>query len=163
NGGRAQRPELNPPQQAGAGNGQGTVPEPPRLHGGGPPRRHRGKELIQRPPEPAGPKVVHPGSGPRPGGCPRASPPARGPAQKLTDLGAKVDLIDVASRNRKPDRKNPAYSDNVAILELKPRNRVAAVDKEVEIEVRVKNYGSTNLSNVLVEFHLNGQPNVITS
>jgi len=79
--------------------------------------------------------------------------------QELTDEGIKVHLIDVAAPNRKPDRRSPAYSDNVGIVELKPRNRVAAYDKEVEFEIRVKNYGSTDLKDVRAEIFVNGSIN----
>ncbi len=82
---------------------------------------------------------------------------------ELTEAGAKVHLIDVSAPNRKADRKTPSYSDNVGIVEFKPRNRVVAADKEVEFELRVRNYGNTDLKNVLAEFYLNGLPNVITS
>src|SRR5262249_26467088 len=51
----------------------------------------------------------------------------------------------------------------IGIVEFKPRNRVAAIDKEIEFEVRVKNYGNTDLKNVLCKFYLNGVPDVITS
>ncbi len=81
----------------------------------------------------------------------------------LTEAGAKVHLVDVASPNRKADRKNPAFSDNVGIVELKPRTRVTSVGKEVEFEVRVKNFGNTDLKNVGLRFFLNGEGRWITS
>jgi len=83
--------------------------------------------------------------------------------QEMTESGAEVHLIDVASPYRRPDRKNPAFSDNVGILELKPRSRVVALGKEVEFEVRVRNFGSTDLKNVGLRFFLNGEGRWITS
>lgn len=77
----------------------------------------------------------------------------------LTDEGVKVHLIDVAAPGRKPDRKSPAYSDNVGIVELKPRNRVTAYEKEVEFDIRVKNYGSTDLKDVRADVFVNGAMN----
>ena len=83
--------------------------------------------------------------------------------RELKDAGITVDLIDVANPARKPDRKSPQYSDNVSIVELKPRNRVVSVNQQAEIEIRVKNNGSTELKDVGVSFYLNGQGNIITS
>ncbi|MDY3558353.1 BatA domain-containing protein [Gemmata sp. JC673] len=79
---------------------------------------------------------------------------------KLTELkdgGATVHLIDVAPPARKPDRKSPPFTDNVAIVEVKPRNRVVAANQQTELEVRLKNYGSTDLKEVRVEFYVNGE------
>ena len=87
-------------------------------------------------------------------------------ADKLNELrenGVAVHLIDVANPPRKPDRKTPQFGDNVAILELKPRNRVVAVDQQTEIDVRVKNFGSIDLKDVRIEFFLNGVGNKIQS
>ncbi len=87
-------------------------------------------------------------------------------SDKLTELkdnGVTVHLIDVANPARKPDRKSPQFSDNIAILEVKPRNRVVAVDQQTEIDVRVKNFGSVDLKDVRVQFFLNGQGNKIQS
>ncbi|MBN9117741.1 MAG: BatA domain-containing protein [Planctomycetes bacterium] len=90
--------------------------------------------------------------------------------QKIGDLlkefkenGVAVHLIDVSNPARKPDRKSPPFSDNVAIVELKPRNRVVSVNQQADIEIRVKNFGSTDLKDVGVSFYLNGQGNVIPS
>jgi hypothetical protein len=91
---------------------------------------------------------------------------ADGPAisellKEYKDNGATVHLIDVANPARKPDRKSPPFSDNLAIVELKPRNRVVSVNQLVEIEVSVMNFGSTEVKNVQVAFFLNGLPRVI--
>ncbi len=83
--------------------------------------------------------------------------------KELTDAGAKIHLIDVATPYRTKERKTPVFSDNVGIVELKPRNRVAAVNQDVSFDIRVKNFGNTDLKNVMVELFLNGQGNLITT
>lgn len=93
---------------------------------------------------------------------------AEGPAisellKEYKESGIAVHLIDVGNPARKPDRKSPQFSDNVSIVELKPRNRVVSVNQQTDLEVRVKNYGSTDLKDVGVAFYLNGQGNIITS
>jgi hypothetical protein len=93
---------------------------------------------------------------------------ADGPAigdllKEYKEGGVAVHLIDVANPARKPDRKSPPFPDNVAIVELKPRNRVVSANQQGEIEVRVKNYGATDLKDVGVSFYLNGQGRVIQS
>jgi hypothetical protein len=84
--------------------------------------------------------------------------------KELTDTnGAKVHILDVASPARKEDRKTPAFSDNVGIVEFKPKNRVVPKDREVEFDIRVKNFGNTDLKDVTIQFYLNGQGNLISS
>ena len=82
---------------------------------------------------------------------------------EMKDLGITVHLIDVANPARKPDRKSPQFSDNVAILEVKPRNRVVAANQQTDIEVRIKNYGGTDLKEVRIDFYLNGVKDLIPS
>jgi hypothetical protein len=83
--------------------------------------------------------------------------------KEFKESGIAVHLIDVGNPARKPDRKSPPFSDNVSIVELKPRNRVVSVNQQTDVEVRVKNYGSTDLKDVGIAFYLNGQGNIITS
>jgi hypothetical protein len=86
-------------------------------------------------------------------------------AQEIKDIqdaeGAKVHIVDVASPFRKLDRKTPAFSDNVGILELRPKHKVVAKDKEVDFEIRIKNFGSTDLKDVDIQFFKNGIGNDI--
>ena len=90
-----------------------------------------------------------------------------GIAQAIKDLtesnAAKIHIIDVASPARKIDRKSPSFSDNVAIVELRPKNRVVAQNRDVEFVLRVKNFGNTDLKDVEVQFYLNGQGNIIST
>ena len=79
------------------------------------------------------------------------------------ESGITVHLIDVGHPARKRERNAPPFSDNVGIVELKPRNPVVSVNQQTDIEVRLKNFGSTDLKDVGVSFYLNGQGNVITS
>lgn len=83
--------------------------------------------------------------------------------QQFKDAGITVHLIDVVNPARKPDRKSPAFNDNVSIVDLKPRNRVVSANQQTDVEIRVKNYGSTDLKDVGISFYLNGQGNIITS
>lgn len=78
--------------------------------------------------------------------------------RELKEGGAAVHLVDVGSPARKPDRKSPPFSDNLAIVELKPRNRVVSVNQQVEVEARVKNFGATDVKDVRIDFYLNGTP-----
>src|SRR5262249_6256990 len=87
-------------------------------------------------------------------------------AQAIRELtegaGAKVHLIDVATPYRKPERKVPAFSDNVGIIAFKPRSRVVGEDHAVEFEPRVKNFGGSEVRDVDVWFYLNGRGNLQT-
>ena len=74
----------------------------------------------------------------------------------LTDAGVKVHLLDVAHPYRREDKKAPAYSDNVAVVELVPKGRVVARFQPVEFEVRIKNFGSTEVSDRRVAVYING-------
>ena len=63
---------------------------------------------------------------------------------------------------RPTDKSKPlAFSDNVGIVEFQPRTRVAAEDEPVDFEVRLKNYGTTDLKDVQVYFYLNGTGHII--
>jgi hypothetical protein len=84
--------------------------------------------------------------------------------KELTEVSAaKVHLIDVASPYRKVDRKTPAFSDNVGIVEFKPKNRVVPLNRDVDFVITVKNFGNTDLKDVQVQFYLNGQGNLISA
>jgi hypothetical protein len=83
--------------------------------------------------------------------------------KELTDAGAKIHLVDVATPFRTKERKSPVYSDNVGIVELKPRTRVSAKDKPVEFDIRIKNFGNTTLQNVVVKCFLNGESRLLTT
>lgn len=76
--------------------------------------------------------------------------------REFKEAGIAVHLVDVGTPVRKPERKSPAFNDNVSIVELKPRNRVVSVNQQTEVEVRIKNFGNTDLKDVRVDFYLNG-------
>ncbi len=86
-------------------------------------------------------------------------------SQKLRELGeagVQVHLIDVAMPPRPQDRSRYLnYSDNVGIVEFRPRVRVAARDDIVDFEIRLKNFGTTDLRDVQVYFYLNGTGHII--
>jgi hypothetical protein len=89
--------------------------------------------------------------------------------KELTEANAaKVHIVDVASPYRKVDRKTPAFSDNVGIIELRPKNRVVPLSThdsphDVEFVIRVKNFGNTDLKDVQVQLFLNGQGNELST
>ncbi|MBP3955140.1 BatA domain-containing protein [Gemmata sp. G18] len=87
----------------------------------------------------------------------------QGKLTELKDLGVTVHFIDVVNPARKPDRKSPQSADNVSIVEVKPRNRVVAANQQTDIEVRIKNFGGTDLKEVRVDFYLNGVKDTIPS
>ena len=84
--------------------------------------------------------------------------------KELTETsGAKVHLIDVASPYRKDYQKTPPFNDNVAIVEFKPRNKLVAQNRTVDFEIRVKNFGGTDLKDLEILFFRNGEGNAITN
>ena len=87
---------------------------------------------------------------------------SRRSSARMTEAGIKVHLVDVSTPSRPTDKSKPlAFSDNVGIVEFKPRTRVAAADEPVDFEVRLKNFGTTDLKDVQVYFYLNGQGHII--
>lgn len=85
-------------------------------------------------------------------------------ALKILAAGqVRVHLIDTAHPFRRVDRKAPLHHENVGIVELKPRARVVAANEPVEFTVKVRNFGNTELRDVMCRFLLNGMENLITS
>jgi hypothetical protein len=76
---------------------------------------------------------------------------------ELTTAGVKVHLIDIAYPHRKDTEKQPRASDNVSVLELRPKSKVVARRTQIEFEVRVRNSGTTEMKDVRLEFFLNGR------
>lgn len=83
--------------------------------------------------------------------------------QELNAGQVRVHLIDTAHPFRRADKKSPLYHENVGIVELKPRARVVAANEPVEFSVKVRNFGNTELRDVMCKFLLNGVENIITS
>ncbi|MCS7270718.1 MAG: BatA domain-containing protein, partial [Gemmataceae bacterium] len=82
--------------------------------------------------------------------------------RELQEAGVQVHLIDTASPPRPADRsRHLNYSDNVGIVEFRPRARLAARNDPVDFEVRVKNFGSTDLRDVQIYFFLDGVGHII--
>lgn len=82
---------------------------------------------------------------------------------EMAATGIQVHLIDVAFPNRRETDRQPRASDNVGIVEFRPRARVAARYQPIDFELRVKNFGNTELKDVGVRFRLNGEENRIGS
>jgi hypothetical protein len=77
---------------------------------------------------------------------------------ELTAAGAKVYLVDVAHPYRKKDdRRPPAHHDNLGITELAPARPVTAKYDGVEFTLRVRNFGTADLTGVRVALKINGQ------
>ncbi len=76
---------------------------------------------------------------------------------EYTTAGIKIHLIDVAYPHRKESDRQPRSSDNVSILEFKPKARVAARGQPIDFEIRVRNSGAAELKDVRFEFFKNGQ------
>ena len=79
----------------------------------------------------------------------------------LTSANIAVHLIDTAAPYRKDSEKQPITTNNVGIVEFRPRARVVAKNQPIEFEVRLKNFGTTELKSVDVQFFRNGTGNVI--
>jgi hypothetical protein len=76
---------------------------------------------------------------------------------ELTTNQAKVYLVDVAHPFRKKDgRGSPLSHDNVSIIELMPSKPVVARSDPVELTLRVKNFGTSELRDVRYEIKVNG-------
>jgi hypothetical protein len=160
-------PSANPDRPADAITTQGieavkaalAAEKPSPLHASVVPGLKRAKEMFAGLKGNETARVVHLVSDMRSADWTRDAEAITQAVKELTDEGVKVHLIDVATPGRKVDRKSPAYSDNVGIVELKPRNRVTAYEKEVEFDIRVKNYGSTDLKDVRADVFVNGATN----
>ncbi|MFO0799883.1 MAG: BatA domain-containing protein [Gemmataceae bacterium] len=80
---------------------------------------------------------------------------------EYTAAGIRVNLIDMAYPARREQDRQPRSGDNVGIVELRPRSRVAARGQPVDLELRVKNSGATEARDVQVRFLLHGKQNII--
>jgi aerotolerance regulator-like protein len=82
--------------------------------------------------------------------------------RELNEAGVKVHFLDVSMPARPTDKSKPLpFSDNVGIVEFKPRTRIASENEAVDFEVRLKNFGSTDLKDVQVYFYRDGVGHII--
>ena len=121
----------------------------------------RAKELLDKKPDGDVAKVVHVVSDLRAGDWAEDGETLKQLVTELTAAGVRVHLIDVAHPHRKDADRQPRSSDNVGIVEFRPRARAVARFQPVDFELRVKNSGSTELKDVQVQFFLNGKGNTI--
>jgi len=117
----------------------------------------KAKELLDKKPDSDVAKVVHVVSDLRAIDWTEEGETLKQLVTELTAAGVRVHLIDVAHPHRKDADRQPRSSDNVGIVEFRPKARVVAKDRPVEFELRVKNFGNTELKDVRVEFFLNGR------
>jgi len=122
----------------------------------------RAKALLEAAP-PTDARVVHVVSDVRAADWALDGPAIQSLLADLKENNVTVHFVDVCAPARKPDRKSPPFSDNVGIVEVRPRNRVVTVNQKTELDVRVKNFGTTDVRDLGLSFYLNGQGNVITS
>jgi Aerotolerance regulator N-terminal len=122
----------------------------------------RAKALLEAAPA-TDARVVHVVSDTRAADWALEGPAIQNLLADLKENNVTVHFIDVCTPARKPDRKSPQFNDNVGIVEVRPRNRVVTVNQKTELDVRVKNFGSTSVRDLGISFYLNGQGNVITS
>jgi hypothetical protein len=122
----------------------------------------KGKELLEQAP-PDDSRVLHIVSDLRAVDWAAEGPAIQELLRDCKDSGITVHLIDVAHPVRKPDRKNPPFNDNISIVEVRPLSRVASFNQPVDIEVRVKNFGGSDLRDVRLSFYINGQGNITES
>lgn len=80
---------------------------------------------------------------------------------EYTAAGIRVNLIDVAYPARRDQDRQPRSGDNIGLVELRPRSRVAARGQPIDLELRVKNSGATEARDVQVRFLLHGKQNII--
>jgi hypothetical protein len=82
--------------------------------------------------------------------------------RELQEAGVQLHWIDVATPPRPMDKSRYlSFSDNVGIVEFRPRSRLAARNDPVDFEVRLKNFGTTDLRDVQVYFYLDGVGHII--
>ena len=114
------------------------------------------KEVLDKKPDSDVAKVVHIVSDLRAVDWGEDGETLRQLITEMTTAGVKVHLIDVAYPHRKDSDRQPRSSDNISILEFKPKARVAARGQAVDFELRVRNSGAAELKDVRFEFFKNG-------
>jgi hypothetical protein len=86
-------------------------------------------------------------------------PDAAGLFKKLEELAAakvKINLVDTAHPYRSDLQPTPLYHDNLAVVELRPETRIAALNTPVQFSVTVANFGTSERKNVRVAVKVNG-------
>jgi hypothetical protein len=76
--------------------------------------------------------------------------------QEFASAGVKVHLVDVVHPFRKEDKKVPLSGENAAVVEFRPKARVAIQFQPVEFALRVKNFGTAELPERRVAVYVNG-------
>jgi hypothetical protein len=114
------------------------------------------KEVLDKKPDADVAKVIHIVSDLRSVDWTEDGDALRQLLTEYTTAGIKVHLIDVAYPHRKDSDRQPRSSDNLSILEFRPKTRVAARGQPVDFELRVRNSGAAELKDVRFEFFKNG-------
>lgn len=117
----------------------------------------RAKEVLDKRPDSEVAKVIHVVSDLRNVDWVEDGETLKQLVSEFTTAGIRVHLIDVAYPNRKESDRQPRSSDNVGIVEFRPRAKTAARGQPVEFVLRVLNSGNTELKDVRLEFFLNGK------
>ncbi|MBX9623293.1 MAG: BatA domain-containing protein [Gemmataceae bacterium] len=121
----------------------------------------RAKEVLDQKPDAEVAKVVHIVADLRAADWTEDGETLKQLLTEMTAAGVRVHLIDTAHPNRRDGDRQPRSSDNAGIVEFRPRARTAARFQPVDFELRVKNWGSTELKDTKVQFFLNGKGNLI--
>ncbi|MDB5312306.1 MAG: hypothetical protein JWO38_6508 [Gemmataceae bacterium] len=139
----------------------GTVPNPSPVRVSLVDGLRTAKEVLDRKPDADVAKVVHIVSDLRAGDWVEDGETLKQLITELTAAGVRIHLVDVAHPYRKDTDRQPRSSDNVGIVEFRPKARTVARFQPVDFELRVKNSGSSELKDVKVQFFLNGRGNII--
>lgn len=114
------------------------------------------KEVLDKKPDDDVAKVIHIVTDLRAADWSEDGDTLRQLLSEYTAGGIKVHLIDTAYPHRKDTDRQPRSSDNISILEFKPKSRVTARGQALDFELRVRNSGSAELKDVRFEFFKNG-------
>jgi hypothetical protein len=76
--------------------------------------------------------------------------------KKLSELGVRVKLVDVATPSRGDSRGNVRNNDNLAVTQLVPESRVAPIDIPIQFALTIHNYGSSDVKGLRVVIKWDG-------
>jgi len=87
-------------------------------------------------------------------------PAIKGVVEEMNKAGIKVHIIDTSAPFRKAEKRVPLFNDNIAIIDFAPSKTVVAQYEPVEFTLRVQNFGTSELKDVLFSIRVNGDENL---